>query len=427
MTSDTGDDNVEPTLTDPVRARLIAWAADALRTMPPAQVPSTLVPVAKFRREALVRRAGPALSAALAADEGFRRAVLSQLPSESAVLPQLRAGVVPATADSDQVAALLYLDRPDGWRGLLAALPAPVKAPPPADLTGEVERLKGVEARLRAELAAERSRRRAETQEQRQEASRRELALQTDLERSRQRVTELEREVRDLRQQAADLTGALADARSAARKQNQELQRQADARARQRQDQRHADAQHDSRIAMLLEVLAGSVRGLAAELDLPTGLGPPADGVAATGKAVDRSAVHSAAELEKLLGAPKCHVVIDGYNVSMALWSALPLADQRARLLRAVGAFQSRTRAEVTVVFDGSDAVAAPAAQRGVRVAFSDPGTTADDLIVQFLRAEPEGRPLLVCTDDEQLRRRVAGLGGRAVGVAVLRGALGPM
>ena len=41
-----------------------------------------------------------------------------------------------------------------------------------------------------------------------------------------------------------------------------------------------------------------------------------------------------------------------------------------------------------------------PPAPRGVRVLFSAPGEIADDLIREFVGAEPEGRAVVVVTSD---------------------------
>jgi predicted RNA-binding protein with PIN domain len=56
-------------------------------------------------------------------------------------------------------------------------------------------------------------------------------------------------------------------------------------------------------------------------------------------------------------------------------------------------------------VFDGAelDAPVAISAPRGVRVLFSRPGQTADELIGQLVRAEPEGRAVVVVSSDREV------------------------
>ena len=57
---------------------------------------------------------------------------------------------------------------------------------------------------------------------------------------------------------------------------------------------------------------------------------------------------------------------------------------------------------------------------RGVRVLFSKPGITADELIRQLVRAEPPGRPVIVASTDREVADGVARAGARPVASAVL-------
>lgn len=59
----------------------------------------------------------------------------------------------------------------------------------------------------------------------------------------------------------------------------------------------------------------------------------------------------------------------------------------------------------MTCVFDGAELVAPVllAPPRGVRVLFSKPGVTADELIRQLVRAEPPGRPVIVVSTDREV------------------------
>ncbi len=99
------------------------------------------------------------------------------------------------------------------------------------------------------------------------------------------------------------------------------------------------------------------------------------------------------------------HLIVDGYNVTKTGYGELPLSDQRSRLISGVGVLHAQTKAEVTVVFDGAelDAPVAVQAPRGVRVLFSAPGQTADDLIGQLVRAEPSGRAVVVISSDQEV------------------------
>ena len=122
-----------------------------------------------------------------------------------------------------------------------------------------------------------------------------------------------------------------------------------------------------------------------------------------------------------LLELPQVHLIIDGYNVTKTGYPELPLADQRTRLVSAMAAMQSRSNAEVTVVFDGgARPPAQPRTPRGVRVLFSAPDELADDLIRRLVAAEPDGRPLVVVTSDKQIVSDVRRSGAWTVPSAVL-------
>ena len=98
--------------------------------------------------------------------------------------------------------------------------------------------------------------------------------------------------------------------------------------------------------------------------------------------------------LDQLLALPQAHLVVDGYNVTKTGYPQMPLEKQRLRLLGQLSQLAAQSGAEVTCVFDGAE-LAAPvllAPPRGVRVLFSKPGVTADELIRQLVRAEPPGR-----------------------------------
>ena len=87
--------------------------------------------------------------------------------------------------------------------------------------------------------------------------------------------------------------------------------------------------------------------------------------------------------------------MVDGYNVTKTGYPQMPLEKQRLRLLGGLSVLAAQTGAEMTCVFDGAE-LAAPvllAPPRGVRVLFTKPGVTADELIRQLVRAEPLGAP----------------------------------
>jgi predicted RNA-binding protein with PIN domain len=114
------------------------------------------------------------------------------------------------------------------------------------------------------------------------------------------------------------------------------------------------------------------------------------------------------ARLDQLLALPRAHLIVDGYNVTKRGFGDISLEQQRSRLIGGLGGLAAQSAAEVTVVFDGADAMhGLPPNPRGVRVLFSRKGHTADELIRQLVRAEPPGRPIVVISSDREVAEGV--------------------
>ena len=173
------------------------------------------------------------------------------------------------------------------------------------------------------------------------------------------------------------------------------------------------------RLRLLLDTVLDAAQGLRRELALPPASMRPA-GDRGRGRAgPDDAEGHRGpgavgddpALLDQLLALPQAHLVVDGYNVTKTGYPQMPLEKQRLRLLGRLSQCSPRRRgAEVTCVFDGAE-LAAPvllAPPRGVRVLFSKPGVTADELIRQLVRAEPPGRPVVVVSTDREVADGVA-------------------
>jgi predicted RNA-binding protein with PIN domain len=217
------------------------------------------------------------------------------------------------------------------------------------------------------------------------------------------------RELDDLRRERTRDQEAVAAAEARARRATAELE----SARRAAHEARHAD---DARLALLVDTVAGAAAGLRHELGLRADdprVGPrPAELVGSAARA-PMARVTDPATLDRLLGLPEVHLLVDGYNVTKTGWPGLSLAAQRDRLVAAVAPLAARTHAETTLVFDGAGITGVPTASvRGVRVLFSEPGVIADDLIRTLVDAEPEGRPLVVVTSDravvDSVRRRGA-------------------
>lgn len=415
-------------LPDGVRRVVVALAADALSSLPPDDVPPSLRAVARFTPAKRARVAAGGLAAALEADGRFRHAAAVLLRARE---PQLCAavtdGVLPPAAQPEQLGAALYLLRPDGWQERLAAVGGAVAGRAAAQASADEL------ARLTARLAQQEERSATEAARAAAELA----AARADGEQARQEAAGLRRRVRELGERAAaaerraDMAPAVsvpdrsAEVEALTQRVAELEAAVAAARAAARTPQRAADL----RLRVLVDTLVRASAGVQRELALPPLDTRPADLVDADagrppspspqGRDVDDPAL-----LAELLGAPLAHLVVDGYNVTKTGWSDQTLEVQRQRLVTGLGAVAARTGAEVTVVFDGQDAVApvAPSATRGVRVRFSRTGSTADDLIRELVRAEPAGRALVVVTSDRAVVDDVRADGARtAPSVALLR------
>jgi predicted RNA-binding protein with PIN domain len=116
-------------------------------------------------------------------------------------------------------------------------------------------------------------------------------------------------------------------------------------------------------------------------------------------------------------------LVVDGYNASLRRWPDAPIAEQRRRLVDALGGLAARTGVDVQVVFDGTDPEASglSAAPRGrVRVRFSAADVEADDVILDLVDRLPHDRVVIVATDDRRVRRGAAARGANVIGQAQL-------
>lgn len=429
----TGEGQLARPLPEQVRARVVEYGSDVLGGMRASELPPVLRRVARFEPRRRARLAGPQIAAQLETDADFRSRVASRVEQVWPELVEgLRSGVVPPAADPVAVSACAYLVRPEGWADIVE------------DIHGELERRAGAqEADAAAEAAAaartqlEQARRehRAENEQLRSrlKEQRSEIAdLRRRIHHERGRAKEADDRAERVLEETADRESESANRVSALEAENRRLrarlasaERQVENARRAVRTGRNAD---DARLRVLLDVLVEASHGMRRELALPASLDSPADLVAEGG---DRRASLAGLPdddpglLEHLLTVPRVHLLLDGYNVTKTGYGTLPLVDQRTRLLSSLEGLASRTKAEITCVFDGADVDTPPvvAGPRRVRLLFSEAGETADDLIVRLVDAEPPGRPIAVVTSDQEIVSTVRRYGARAVPSAVfLRG-----
>jgi predicted RNA-binding protein with PIN domain len=115
-------------------------------------------------------------------------------------------------------------------------------------------------------------------------------------------------------------------------------------------------------------------------------------------------------------------LLVDGYNVTLALRGAHPLEEQRRWLVERMRPLVVRGSALPIVIFDGDGSAGTRRDSSGVEVRFTATGTTADDEIVFAVAATAD--PVLVVTDDAELRERVRAEGGNVISTVHLLGAI---
>ncbi|MCX4914246.1 NYN domain-containing protein [Streptomyces sp. NPDC060011] len=422
-------------LPDGVRRRVVQIVSDGFGGLTLAELPAQLRQYARFTPSRRAKFAGNAMAAALETDPLFRQRIAEKLrETQPELTAALDSAAPPPAADPLDVAAAAYVLRPAGWVKLVTAAGEEALR---ADAERADEENRAELERLREELAAARGQIRTETER-----------LRTELDTARKEAESLHRKLRGalsdvkrgeaaLRKLQAETDAARAESQaqvSATESESRRLKaRLAEAEAALeagRKAAREGRSVEDMRLRLLLDTVLDAAQGLRRELALPPVSVRPAETVEAvepgrmTPKDIATRALseNDPAILDQLLALPQAHLVVDGYNVTKTGYPQMPLEKQRLRLLGQLSQLAAQTGAEVTCVFDGAE-LAAPvllAPPRGVRVLFSKPGVTADEVIRQLVRAEPPGRPVIVASTDREVADGIAKAGARPVASAVL-------
>jgi predicted RNA-binding protein with PIN domain len=421
-----------------IRRQLAEIAASALSDLPEDEVPSALRRIRAFAPARRAKVAAGQLLAALDTDVILRghAALLwsGAHPELAAALPELAPGGegerpgIP-TADDEMWLVGAFLLRPPRWQGLVDVLTGRLTAREARRHTRHAEAAARVRAdavaeelhRVRAELAHAQSQVAALT-EGIAGLRREQRRLRADADRARAAAKAAEQEAVQMAARAEILSReAEAALQRAAEQSAQAEERLLQARHLAREGRTLADL----RARLLLDTIVDAASGLRRELALPPATKHPADLVlpqdpsaapAAPQPSARALAGDDPALLEQVLALPQSHLIVDGYNVTKTGYGALPLVEQRRRLVDGLGVLAVRTGSEVTCCFDGAEVEARGALRvRGVRVVFSEPGTTADELIRRLARAEPRGRPVVVVSSDAEVAASSRAAGARAV------------
>jgi predicted RNA-binding protein with PIN domain len=128
---------------------------------------------------------------------------------------------------------------------------------------------------------------------------------------------------------------------------------------------------------------------------------------------------------EWLVRLKRVLIIVDGYNVAKSAWPDESLAEQRSWLVDALAELHARHHTQLHVVFDGDGSVSPGFHRRGVRVSYSPAGVIADDQIMNVVSGLSIDRPLVVVTDDAELRERARSAGANLLAVAQLLSVVG--
>ncbi|MBO4256122.1 NYN domain-containing protein [Streptomyces griseorubiginosus] len=422
-------------LPDGVRRRVVQIVSDGFGGLTVAELPAQLRQYARFAPNRRAKFAGNAMAAALETDPLFRQRIGEKLrEAQPELAGALDSGSPPPAADPLDVAAAAYVLRPTGWVKLVTAAGEEAQR---ADAERADEESRAELERLREELTAARDQTRAETERLRAELESAKKEAESLHRKLRAALSDVKRGEAALRKVQGEIEAVRAEGQaqvSAAESETRRLKaRLGEAEAAleaTRRAAREGRSVEDMRVRLLLDTVLDAAQGLRRELALPPVSVRPAETVDAvepgrmTPKDIAARALseHDPAVLDQLLALPQAHLVVDGYNVTKTGYPQMPLEKQRLRLLGQLSQLAAQTGAEVTCVFDGAE-LAAPvllAPPRGVRVLFSKPGVTADELIRQLVRAEPPGRPVIVASTDREVADGVAKAGARPVASAML-------
>ncbi|NGO76593.1 RNA-binding protein [Streptomyces sp. YC504] len=417
-------------LPEGVRRRVIALASEGFGSLTMTELPAQLRQYARFTPSRRLKFAGNAMASALESDPLFRQRIGERFrETQPELAGALDAGSPPPAADPLDVAAAAYVLRPVGWVKLVTAAGEEAQR---AESERADEEARAELERLRTELAAAQEHTRSETERLRCELESAKKEAESLHRKLRSALSDVKRGEAALRKahaefetQRTETQAAQSAAESEARRLKSRLAEAESALESSRKAVREGRSIEDMRVRLLLDTLLESAQGLRRELALPPVDVRPAETVDAvepgrmSPKDIAARALSEAdpAILDQLLALPQAHLVVDGYNVTKTGYPTMPLEKQRLRLLGGLSALAAQTGAEVTCVFDGAE-LAAPvllAPPRGVRVLFSKPGVTADELIRQLVRAEPPGRPVTVVSTDREVADGVAKAGARPV------------
>jgi predicted RNA-binding protein with PIN domain len=380
----------------------VGVAAVWAKMRPPQPFPADLKRFLKFQK--LPAAALVQVRAAVEGDDDFRQ----------------RLGSVATTELLDEV-SVLWLSRPDGWQqAIVDALPEQVADAQAALRREERRRMAAQEAatRTRAELLT------ARAELERERAAR--AAVLAEGERLRADLEELRRRLRESQRGQHATAQALAKAEAellAARPKSTDVAPPTPVPPATVLDVATVRKLIDGAVSATADI-ARMLGDALSEIE-PADAAAPAqvDAVAAPGRARRKAPrlpggvlAGTVEAAEFLLRAKGSVTLIDGYNVAKLGWPSLDLEQQRKQCLAAAENLAKRWNLTMTVVFDGAAIEGAhAAARRRVRVVYSPPGVSADDVLRAEVAATDSDTPVVVVTNDRAIIADVAAAGASTV------------
>ncbi len=391
--------------------RSVEVAQAGQKEKPPIEPPARLKQFMDFNKRKFPARALEQVREVVEADGEFRERVVAAVNEEE----MGRIG-------------WLWLTRPDGWEQECAALA--LAAERDSERAADAQRIQELEQGLqRAEaLAAKAGGQRDKAIRERDEARRQAAQASTEARQADDRAAELTGELEVARAELERVQDDLAQVRRKSTRTEGKLKSSLAQIDQQKKELRVSREQHGEELSSLKERLAAAEDALA--LAREAGFEPPAEPEPEVPPPpTQRVRVpmpgglrNDSPEAAEYLFRQVSNVVvlIDGYNVTFKNWDKLPVQEQRHRFLRNVEELSSRySGAEFVVVFDGSetdyDYISTTARSLGVIVRFSLPGVTADDHIIDQCDSYPLTRPIVVVSEDGDVRERARDRGANLV------------
>ena len=400
--------------TDDLRDALIAAvgvARDGKEEKPPVDPPTRLKQFLTFKK--FSERALTQVRAVVESDDDFRERVIDG-------------------TEEDDVGRIgwLWLTRPEGWEAECQELAA--AAEQESEQAADAQSTQALEQkRQRAEAAQQKAER------QREKAERDRDTARTEAAQARTEARQAAEEAKGLTEQLGKMRAERDEAqKTLERTQRTEARTEAKLKSAQAQIDRLKKDLRDAQEQRRVETGDLSKRLAAAEEEVAmaraAGFEPPTDEEdepepppplthrtpATLPSGMLKDTVEAAEHL--LRHIQDVAVLVDGYNVTFKSWQEMPVREQRVRLLQKLEELSSRySGAEFVVVFDGTatdyDYIATTARSLGVTVRFSKPGVTADDNIIELCDSYPLWRPLVVVSEDNEVRERARDRGANLV------------